>query len=163
MPGRGFCKARVFRRTDNRSYSVQLMAEERVLPGVIEVHCADVDWLWNTEHMDRQWQEDRLFLLERRLQKLGTRQMFASGEGKGMPLKCVVAPIDFSEGVEVELGQYVPARAAFVQCRLRADLSKLQVNATRLGDSSRGSGASKKRDLEDREAQPQTDSKRGRA
>jgi len=135
-PGLGFCKAKVFRRTGDRSYSVQLMlpvqkqerrgeedAPYNPMPGVIEIHCRDVDWLWNTQGMGRDWQEDALHLLEKRLGKLGTRSMFL-WTGEGVP-ECVVPPIDYSEGVEVELGPYVPARTAFVQCRLRANLSKL--------------------------------------
>ena len=94
------------------------------MPGVIEIYCKDVDWLWNTQGMGRDWQEDALHLLEKRLSKLGTRGMFA-WTGEGVP-ECVVAPIDYAEGVEVELGPYVPARTAFVQCRLRGNLSKLQ-------------------------------------
>ena len=132
--------AKVFRRTGERTYCVQLARDPvtttpeglaaasgaiTMMPGVIDVQCTSVDWTWNTGHNGRQWQQDMLHALERRLQKIGTRDMF--NWGYAQQCRCLVQPIDVSEGVEIMLGPYHPERRAFVRCSLRCDMGKLRM------------------------------------
>ena len=132
--------AKVFRRTGDRTYCVQLARDTAetiastchapviMMPGVIDAHCISLDWRWNTAHHDRQWHQDMLHALEHRLHKLGTRAMFDWNQGG-----CVVQVIDVSEGVEIMLGPYHPERRAFVQCSMRWDLDKLKIGGSVCG------------------------------
>lgn len=99
-----FHPVRIFRRTGKNSFAVQ----QQGYPGIMEVHCVEQDWGRSNVHAN----------LEDRLCRLGTRNMFGWDEGL-QRMAPVVHPIDFAEGVQVELGEFDVRRRAFVQCRLR--------------------------------------------
>lgn len=103
-----FHRAKIFRRIGSSSFAVQLLQQDetKFMPGIIQVHCSDVDWGYLGGDCDRQLQ------LERRLCKMGTAVGVFSGmdEHEGIHLH---------EGVRIALGPYDAKLRAFVQCRLR--------------------------------------------
>jgi hypothetical protein len=112
-------KAKVFRCIGRSSFAVQL-ADDSVsscdgnsamtvthMPGVVQVHCSDVDWGYMM-HDD--------VALERRLTKLGTVSMFGAAQESEF-----VDHISVHEGVTIALGPYDPNIKAFVQCMLRVE------------------------------------------
>jgi hypothetical protein len=94
-----FRHAKVFRRIRCSSFAVQLLDGDKFMPGIVQVHCNDVDW----GHL---FTED----LERRLCKMGTPAS-VFGEMQGV--------IECHEGVMVALGPYDAKMRGFVQCRLK--------------------------------------------
>lgn len=94
---------------------------------MVEVHCVDEDW----GQMADRWSVAGA--LEDRLCRIGTLNMFA-WDDKAQRKVPVVHPMDFGEGVEVELGEYDVKRRAFVQCRLRVLDIGIQVGADVPGD-----------------------------
>lgn len=113
----GFARAQVFRRMSPTSFAVHLENS----PGVVCIHCTDVDWGAALET----WRgADEL---EDRLLDLGMRRSFElhriDSQHEEMVLQPMFArgvPISFDEGgIFVRLGPYSPKLRAFVQCSIR--------------------------------------------
>jgi hypothetical protein len=118
-------RAKVFRRMGQSSFAVQLVDEKRssessrltYMPGIIHVHCSDVDW----GHMIK----DKCTVeLERRLARLGTMGMFSPSDQ--MPTSAadtlhqeMVRHVEVHEGVRISLGAYDAKLKAFVGCALK--------------------------------------------
>ena len=136
-----FLPAKVFRRTGEKSFSVQLMTAPggKYLPGVVEVHCTKVDWgnhpMLAVDQLsgDSRGQcEDKTrsggWQLWERLQTMGTAEMFITpGTSSATSEPGIVkgrGHMGVSEGVEICLGQYEPRRHAFMRCELRVSASQ---------------------------------------
>jgi hypothetical protein len=102
-----FRRAKVFRRIGSSSFAVQVAASDKeeaaLLPGIIQVHCSNVDW----GYLGR-----CPVLLERRLCKMGTSASVFTDDAS-----CGV--IQFHEGVTIQLGSYDAKLKGFVHCRLK--------------------------------------------
>jgi hypothetical protein len=111
-----FHPAKIFRRTGRASFAVQLFSEDHkmYMPGMIEIHCREVDWGYLARGSDEELN------LERRLCKMGTlSSMIAGNKGLSLSEALRQGSICHSEGVTVSLGPYDPLRKAFVQCELK--------------------------------------------
>ena len=96
------------------SFAVQLLSEEEhaFMPGIIQVHCNEVDW----GHLARRTCDSEIEL-ERRLCKMGTSAgIFGSVDDSSAG---VGVHIQAHEGVHIALGRYDPKLRAFVQCKMR--------------------------------------------
>ena len=90
-----FRRAKLFRRTGRASFAVQMLGA----PGVIEIHCTEVDW------------GDGGMVTEGRVDSLGTESSYKQC-GR-------FNHVAHFEGLEVKLGHYDPNFKAFVQCKMR--------------------------------------------
>lgn len=146
--GRIFFPAKVFRRTGEKSFAVQLMGPGGMyFPGVIEVYCLNVDWS-NHPMLGSREQEasdgkarSGGWMLSERLRTMGTPEMFSRMQPRESTTGHGTGPADASnhahrheqqqqqqqwnghmctsEGVEICLGPYEPCRHAFIRCELR--------------------------------------------
>lgn len=84
-------------------------SRSKLVGGLIEVYCTDVDW----GHLANS--HDQALQLEHRLCKLGTQHMLTAASASH-------GPITESEGVTISLGPYDAKLRAFVQCSLKISL-----------------------------------------
>jgi hypothetical protein len=134
-----FRRAKVFHCISCSSFAVQVAAsdEAALLPGIIQVHCSDVDW----GYLGR-----CPVLLERRLCKLGTPASVFTD-------KC--GTILCHEGVTIQLGSYDAKLKGFVHCRLKVRDNNASGEATRRNEICIVQGSQvNKRKREDREEVP---------
>jgi len=114
-----FRRAKIFRRTGHSSFAVQLASSSQdgedeipsFMPGIIHVHCRDVDWGYLGRDPD---------LLEKRLCMMGTPPSLFSNKDDAHHQEGAAVML-LNKGVSVALGSYDSRLKGFVGCRLKVE------------------------------------------